>query len=432
METKANGVIRQDEDARLSPAASTRPRKRRKQSRAPVGCGTLVKHGKFFHARWRVNGKLVSKSLKTEDEAVARAELARLSVPRSGLNDRAALRKIATVMSSTLEDVAEANRVASIPVADLFKLFAAAPNRAPVGVRTLSVYGGQFSVFSQWIARRHPEITNARDISQGVADEYAQWRRDSGKSPNTVNKDLNLFAQAWRILSVRYALAYNPWTEDHIARGKLQPNRRRNLTADECKAVLAAASTEERAAIQVSLCCAFRLGDVVRLRWSDVDLDGRWISKVQHKTGRLVSVPLADPVTETLLEWRKARPDDPLFFKKVLRFFRLNFRHKKAVRRQPTAHRRGLDGGGGERSWRVARSRHRRCRKLTSKDRTACAPQNRTARVAQDDIAATHEMRDDVYDVAVHVSPVSTVVVVEQVRDRGSIPRKFARRVERL
>lgn len=291
-----------------TPGKRTRKR-RRSSSRAVNGAGTLVKHGKYYHARWMVDGTLISRSLKTADIEEAREKLARLSVPRAGQEDRVVLRKIASVMSATLTDVADAQRVASLPLRDLFALFRDAPNREPVAPRTLEAYHGQFNVLTGWIGRNHPHLTNIRDVSQAIADAYVAWRR-AASSPNTVNKDLNLFAQAWRLLSVRYGLEYNPWTEEHIARLKLAPVRRRNLTAQEVSAVLELATLEQRAAIELALYAAFRLGDVVRMTWSCVDFAGRWITKLQHKTARVASVPIADPLLETLKAWRKQVPQD--------------------------------------------------------------------------------------------------------------------------
>ena len=287
-------------------------RRAARKSRNANGSGTLVKHGKYYHARWRVGGKLVSQSLRTDDLATARAELARLSVPRAGQSERETLRKIAGVMAATMSDVSDQMKVASIPVRDLFKLFRDAPNRSDVGERTLSVYAIQFHVFTEWLARTHPGIVNARDISQGVADEYARWRAAT-KSPNTHNKDLNLFAQAWRLLGPRYGLDYNPWTDERIARLKLQPQHRRNLTRAECKAVMAAATLEERAMIEIALRTALRLGDVVRLKWRDIDMERLWLTRVNRKTGRTTAVPIVKPLAETLDAWRRESggPDGP-------------------------------------------------------------------------------------------------------------------------
>ena len=287
--------------------------KRSKRTRATNGSGTLVKHGKYYHARWYVGGKLVSKSLKTEDLDEAKDALERLSVPRAGQDERQTLRKIAQVMTATMTDITDRMKHVSIPVSDLYKLFAESPNRPAITAGTLHSYKGQFSVLTKWIQKRHPEITSARDISQAIADEYAAWRAET-KSANTHNKDLNLFAQTWRILATRYGLDYNPWTDEHITRLKLKPNSRRNLTPDECRAIIAAATPEERTIIMVSLYTALRLGDVVRLRWSELDLDRLWINRIQIKTGKPVSVPLAPQLAKALRDWKKLEGESPSGF----------------------------------------------------------------------------------------------------------------------
>ena len=309
VETPAKGS-----EARPGPSAAVAPRavrgRKRRATRAANGAGTLVKHGKYYHARWYVAGRILSKSLKTDDIEEARAALQRLSVPRAGQDDRETLRKIESVIVATMSDVSEQMKAVSIPVKDLFKLFSEAPNRSEVGARTLNVYGGQFNILKGWIEKNHPGITNARDISQGIADEYAKWRAATS-SPNTHNKDLNLFAQAWRILSARFGLEYNPWTEERIARLKLKPNGRRNLTRKECRKIIAAASQEERTMIQLSLSTALRMGDIVRLKWEHIDLKGRWLTKVQHKTGKVTSVPIVAPLAKALKDWKDATPANP-------------------------------------------------------------------------------------------------------------------------
>lgn len=294
--------------------------KSKEATRATNGSGTIVKHGKYWQARWMINGKMISRSLKTEDEAEARKELARLSVQRSGQNERETLRKIQTVIASTMTDISDQMKAISIGVGELFKLFKDAPNRRAVGDRTLEVYRGQFNVLDDWIRNHHPEITNARDISQSVADEYARWRAET-KSPNTHNKDLNLFGQAWRVLAQRFGLEYNPWTDEKIARLPLKPKARRNLSRKECRAILAAATTEERAMMMIALGGGYRLGDVVRMNWSDLDLAGKWVSKVNRKTGKRTSVPLVKGVLEAVLAWKKESKggEGPVFPRMIAR-----------------------------------------------------------------------------------------------------------------
>lgn len=280
--------------------------KRRKHARATNGSGTLVKHGKYWHARWCVNGRLISKSLKTEDRDEAQRELERLAIPRAGQSDRQTLRKIAQTIQSTMSDVADSMKHVSLPISALYSLFEHAPNRPQVSAGTLRCYRGQFSVLADWLRAHHPEISSIRDISQTIADEYAAWRAET-KSPNTHNKDLNLFAQTWRILAPRYGLDYNPWTEERIARLKLRPNARRALTPDEVARLLDCATPEERTIITIALFTALRLGDIVRLKWNEIDFKKLWITRVTHKTGRTVSLPIVPPLADALRHWRDTR-----------------------------------------------------------------------------------------------------------------------------
>ena len=65
------------------------------------GAGTLVWHGKVWQARWKVNGKIVSRSTGTDDRSKAEEWLERQSVVRTGMRDRAALSKIAVAISTS-------------------------------------------------------------------------------------------------------------------------------------------------------------------------------------------------------------------------------------------------------------------------------------------------------------------------------------------
>lgn len=288
--------------------------KKRKAHKNPHGSGTLIKRGSTYHARWYIGGKYISQSLRTPDLETAKAEMQRLSVARAGLQDRQTLRKIAQAMTSTMTDISDSMRMTSLPIGQLFALFRDAPNRPDISAGTLKSYEGQFNTLTIWMSEHYPHITNARDISQTIADEYAKYRAAS-KSANTHNKDLNLFSQAWRLLSNRYGLEYNPWTEEHIARLKLKPKNRRNLTSEECAKILACATLEEKTMICLSLYASLRMGDVVRLKWSAIDFERRWITHKHRKTGKTVSLPIAAPLLTTLTKWKSlAAPDCDLIF----------------------------------------------------------------------------------------------------------------------
>lgn len=285
---------------------------RRKRHRAANGSGYLVKRRGIWTARWKVAGRIISQSLHTADRAEAEAKLARLSAPRVGMSNREGMRKIASALAATLDDVSDQVRAASIPISQLYELWLDSPVRGRAQGRTLHSYRHQLQSFQAWLATAYPEIRNARDVSQVVAEEYIRHRRAT-RSPGTVSKDLNLLCAVWRALAARYGLDYNPWSPDRISRPAATGNSRRALTPAECDALLDAATPVQRLRILLSLDAGLRLGDIVRLRWSEVDLRAGIISRVTAKTGARIVNPISVRLAAALRAHRKAHRGEPLF-----------------------------------------------------------------------------------------------------------------------
>lgn len=292
-----------------------RKQNRKKRTRAPSGSGTLVKRGNNYEARWRVNGKLICRSLHTSDLETAKSELARLSVPRTGLRDRDAMLKLTRAMSAQLSDVSDQVRAASIPIKQLYDIWQQSPIRGRATGRTLYSYQHQLTAFTDWLAGVYPEITNARDVSQTVAEEYITHRRNT-RSPGTVQKDLNLLAAIWKSLALKYGLEYNPWHPDRIARPAAKPVSRRALTDAECNALLDAADATQRLRILLALDAGLRLGDIIHLEWRFIDLDRRIINALPtRKTGAEIFNPISERLKTALIEHKaKQPPDEPHVF----------------------------------------------------------------------------------------------------------------------
>lgn len=287
-------------------------KRKRGGTRAGNGCGCLVLRGKTWTARWMVGGKLISRSLHTSDRAEAEAELARLSAPRTGLRDREAVRKLERAIASRMDDVTEQVRAASIPVSQLYELWFASPVRGRASGRTLDSYRHQIAAFEDWLRKHYPEITNARNVSQTVAEEYVR-HRTATRSSGTVAKDLNLLSSVWRALARRYGLEYNPWTAEKIARPAAQPHSRRALTDAECEKLLKVADETQKLRILFALDAGLRLGDVVTLKWSEIDFNRMVIVRETNKTGMTVIPPISERLAEALRLFRRRAKGEYIF-----------------------------------------------------------------------------------------------------------------------
>ena len=82
---------------------------------------------------------------------------------------------------------------------------------------------------------------------------------------------------------------------------------RRPFTPDELKALLSVAPPNWTTAILIGLYTGLRLGDVIALKWEQVDLPKKIFTLVTQKTGRTVINPMATPLLRHLLKIKTSK-----------------------------------------------------------------------------------------------------------------------------
>lgn len=151
-------------------------------------------------------------------------------------------------------------------------------------------YELQFAAFEDWTSKRKPPVTLVRAVDDKVAADFVSHLERAKRTPNTINKYLNLLQLVWRVLAKSARLQANPWAD--IQRKKLDPVTRRELTLAELKTVCGAATGELATLLALGLFTGMRLGDCCTLRWGETDLDRRVILKDTRKTGKAVQIPI--------------------------------------------------------------------------------------------------------------------------------------------
>lgn len=155
-------------------------------------------------------------------------------------------------------------------------------------------------------------------LSQTTAKKVEDWRerRAITVSPQTANNELaNLRAMLNRAVAWGY-LRENP------ARG-IKPLRipkriPRFLSQEEAARLLEAADPYWRAFIALGLYAGLRLGEILYLRWGDVDLQRGLLSVQPHgewqpKNREVRRIPLAPALLSSLEEHRRAQPMASLY-----------------------------------------------------------------------------------------------------------------------
>ncbi|MFV0304800.1 MAG: tyrosine-type recombinase/integrase [Moheibacter sp.] len=97
---------------------------------------------------------------------------------------------------------------------------------------------------------------------------------------------------------------------------KTEESTRRPFTLDELRLIMKNADNEWRGMILTGLYTGQRLGDVAGLTWSNIDKERRQFKLRTSKTGRMILLPIAEPLWEWMrneLESKIPLPNFPLF-----------------------------------------------------------------------------------------------------------------------
>jgi len=161
-----------------------------------------------------------------------------------------------------------------------------------VAPRTHEAYEARIRHFLEWL-----ETTADEPLAELETHHFLAYRDElAGRvSPSTVN-------QAIRILRVAFENARKDgYIADNLAKdcGRLKRDggrTRHPLGFDDIKAVLEVANGEWCSMIYFGLYTGLRLKDIARLTWANVDTDASEIRVDTAKSGRLVRIPICNPL----------------------------------------------------------------------------------------------------------------------------------------
>lgn len=261
------------------------------------GAGTLVLRGKVFEARWRVNGKMFSRTTGETTRREAEKKLAEFVAPFLLKSEAETLEAIAARV-----DGARRNSSA-LPIAEAWEAFDSSLSRRAVSPMVNRIYAGRFGVFADWMRANRPEAATLADVDAETAQAFMQGIR-AKSSPKTFNDYRALLSQMWRVLDGEAGLkGRNPWKD--IAPLVRETHTRRELTVEELERAVASVDGEMRVLFALGIYTGLRLGDCLALTWGAVDLVRGFIQWTPHKTakhGTVVRIPLFPALARILAE----------------------------------------------------------------------------------------------------------------------------------
>lgn len=231
---------------------------------------------------------------------------------RVAYKDKSGKRRYVTIQARTLT---EAREIALTIRADAIRgklgFASRRKDRSPTFRDFVSKYMAHARVSKKsWIhdefrARRWADFFGQKrldEITSWDVERYRMMRKEQA-APGTVNRELALLRHMFN-LAIRWGDAKaNPVdTRSHFFR---EPKHRvRTLSSDEEERLMAALSRpgreHVRAIVVVALNTGMRRGEILRLRWSDVDFAGGLLTVRETKNGEARVIPMNRVVRETL------------------------------------------------------------------------------------------------------------------------------------
>jgi integrase len=147
----------------------------------------------------------------------------------------------------------------------------------------------------------------AREISRKTVAEYISTRSET-VAPGTVQKEITVLKHALRLAVEWELLNNNPAQGAKLP--KVPEGRTRYLSPSELKAALEAAPEWMRAPIALAAFTGMRRGELLGLRWMDIDPEGRRVYLTETKNGSLRVVPLNELAFRVLASLPEGSPGD--------------------------------------------------------------------------------------------------------------------------
>ncbi|WP_170827091.1 tyrosine-type recombinase/integrase [Magnetovibrio blakemorei] len=171
-------------------------------------------------------------------------------------------------------------------------------------------------------------------ISKGNITEFISARRRDGATSPTIRRDLSVFSSMLSCAVVWDWLDVNPVKNYDKRSIRENPPRIRYLTRGEYQRLVDAASDYMKPMITLAVQTGMRVGEILSLKWSRVDLQRREILLLETKSNRPRVIPLSDNAVTTLVTILRHPTSDYVFHKEDgERYIRIVIGFRGAVRR---------------------------------------------------------------------------------------------------
>jgi integrase len=164
----------------------------------------------------------------------------------------------------------------------------------------------RYSVSRQNLIRFFGETTQLSNIGASRIEAFIRARREEKVKAGTINRDLRFLAQILKQAERERYIGRSPFDLGKFFQNESKERRKAHiLTWQEQERLLAVASPRLRVFVVLGVETGMRTGEMLRLRWEDVDLQRNVLQVGRSKTpSGIRAVPISIFCKAELLRWR--------------------------------------------------------------------------------------------------------------------------------
>jgi integrase len=257
-----------------------------------------------WYGRYEINGKRFylnlgikwagtppeSRSLRDTGDSLFERSRATALATLDSIVQEARSNRNSTQLIEKLYEMKTGEKLDSVTLANLDTEWTKISRNRPANPRYKEECQAALRRFVRSVQESHPKAVEIGQVTRTMARGYMEAESGRGVTPRTWNGTLKLLRSTFRNLLPPGC--QNPFAEMQVR--SMDTVFRKPFSPDELKAVLEAGKDDDfiRPILVVGSCTAMRRGDCCLLKWSDVDMDRRFITVKTAKTSQTVSIPI--------------------------------------------------------------------------------------------------------------------------------------------
>lgn len=147
------------------------------------------------------------------------------------------------------------------------------------------------------------ENRDAESLVRKDAEEFKSWLLSQGKSKKTINLYLGIFRIMYNLAIKDELVEKNPFANK--IEFKLEPRKIKYLADEAQKPLEDAAPDYFKPIIFVALNSGLRRGNIINLKWSDLDFNFRTIEITKNKGNKFIKLPMNDTLYNLFLSMER-------------------------------------------------------------------------------------------------------------------------------